>query len=85
MKIVPLDFEIQIEVDDPKAGALDLSATPRAIEVGTVVALGDKVTLDLKKGDKILYKSWALDVSVYVGKKYYFINETSKGVKAVIK
>lgn len=85
MKLIPLDYEIQLEVDEPKAGALDLSGTPRAIEEATVIAIGDKVTVGVKKGDRVMYKAWALDTCTKDGKKYHFISQTSNAIKAIIK
>lgn len=83
-KLKVLGTRIQIKIDDVKAGSLDISSLNVAKEVGTVVALGDEVTT-VKVGDKIMFKSWAVDIIVDNGDKYYFIDLTTGGVCAIFK
>lgn len=84
MRIKTIGSRIQIEVDEQSAGGLVLDSLPTAVEVGKVVGVGEDVTLKIKKGDKIMYKSWAVDICTHEGKRYMFIDESTKGICAVI-
>ena len=85
MKITPLHNRIQIKIDDVTAGALNLSSKPTVVEVGEVIAVGDSVTLKIKKGDKIFFKAWAVDIINHNDDKYYFLAEDTNGIVATIK
>lgn len=84
MKILPCSGEIQIKLEEASAGILDTSSRESAIEYGEVLSVGADVK-EIKKGDTILVKSWAIDTINYKGKKYCFVNTKTNGVKAVIK
>ncbi len=84
MKIKTLNNRIRVEIDENKAGNLDLSNYPTAVECGKVVDVGENVELPLKKGDRIFFKSWAVDIVDYLGIKYYFIAEDTGGICAII-
>ena len=81
--IKPLGDRIQLKIDEPSVGVLQIEGVPTAIECGEVIALGDLV-IDIKKGDKVFFKSWAVDIITYEGKRYYFISQSSKGICALI-
>jgi len=85
MKIIPVGNRIYLDIEEPTAGGLDLSSTPTAIEFGTVLALGPDVSQEIKVGDKVFFKAWAIDIINYEGKKYYFISEDTKGICAIAK
>ena len=59
MKIKPIGRKIQLEIEEPKAGALESSSMNVAKEKGKVIAIGDCVT-DVVKGDVVFFKSWAI-------------------------
>jgi co-chaperonin GroES (HSP10) len=84
MKIIPLEGEIQIKVEEVHAGTLDTSSRESAVEFAEVLAVGEGVT-QVQKGDKVLYKSWAVDICYHNDKKYYFINQKTGGIKAIVK
>ena len=86
-KIYPCEGEIQVKFNDAKAGDLVTSSRKSAVEVGEVVAVGEGVTLKVKKGDMVFVKAWAVD-TIYNpldDKDYHFISEFTHGVKAVVK
>ena len=83
MKIHPLSNEVQIKIDEAKAGVLNMESTQTAVEFGEVVAIGDEVK-GIKVGQKILFKAWAVDIVTWEGKRYYFLNMTTNGIKATI-
>lgn len=82
--IVPLDNKIQIEIDKPTAGGLDLSSKATGTEFGTILAIGENVT-KFKVGDKILFKAWQLDIINYEGEQYNFLDANGEGICALIK
>lgn len=82
-KIQPLGNRIQIKIEDPKAGALDLSSRPSAIEFGEVIGTGPMVTM-VKKGDKVFFKAWAVDIVRHDKETYYFIAEDTNGLCAIV-
>ncbi len=83
MKIKPLQNKVYLKIETPVVGNLDVSSRPTSIEVAEVIAVGDGVTF-VKKGDKLMFKSWAVDICAYDGKQYHFIDLDSKGICAVI-
>lgn len=85
MKIKTIGNKIRIEVGEPSVGGLDTSSMPTAVECGEVLEVGPNVAIDLKKGDKVLYKSWGVDIVNYEGKRYHFIDLDTKAVCALIK
>ena len=84
MKIKPLGNIIQLKIEDAHAGSLDMGTVSSAIEYGEVVAVGEDVTLKVKKGDKLFFKSWAVDIITHEEKKYHFINPQTGGILAVV-
>lgn len=85
MKVKPLGNRVYIKIEEVSAGALDLSSKPTVVEVGEVVALGKDVTLDIKVGDKVFFKAWAVDINTHEEKKYHTIAQDTNGIVAVIK
>lgn len=84
MKIQPSLNHVQIQCDKPFAGSLDTSSRSAAIEMGEIIAVGKDVQ-EYKKGDKIIFKSWAVDIANVDGKDYYFIDLDTHGIKGTIK
>lgn len=82
MIIKPYHHKVLINVQAPTAGELDLSAKPTVVEYGEVVAVGNLVS-DLKVGDKLFFKAWALDVITHEGETYYFLDTQGEGICAV--
>ena len=58
-KLMP--HKIEIKADKIKAGALDYSSVKASIEEGEIIGIGADITLPLKVGDKIKFKSYGLD------------------------
>lgn len=83
MKIKPLKDEVQLKIERATAGDLVTSSYESAIEYGEVLAVGDSVE-ELKKGDRVFVKSWAIDIITHEDKKYYFVNLNTKGIKAIV-
>ena len=84
MKIKPAKNKVYLKLEVPKVGGLDISSRPTAMEVAEVIDVGEGIT-EFKKGDKIMVKSWAVDVIDYQDQKYYFIDIDSKGICAIMK
>lgn len=83
--IIPLGAKIQLDIEENSAGSLDIASVPTAIESGKVIALGKDVTLSINIGDMLFFKSWAVDIITHDGKRYYFIDEDTKGICAIVK
>lgn len=83
-KISPQPGIIQINIPQAKAGVLDTSSRNTAVEFAEVIAVGEGVE-GLKKGDKIFFKSWAVDIVDHNDVKYYFINISTGGILAIVK
>ena len=75
---------MQLKIDEPTIGDLDLSAKKTIIEFGEVIAIGEKTLGDFKVGDKVFVKGWALDNIVYEGVNYYFVDADSQGICAKV-
>lgn len=85
MTIEPIGNNIQLKVEEAKAGVLDTSSRSSAVEYGEVLAVGEEVKLKVKKGDKVFFKSWAADIITHEDKRYIFVNGESGGILAIIK
>lgn len=85
MKIKTVGNRIQLKIEEPDAGALNLSSMPTAIEFGEVLDVGPDVKLPIKIGDKLFFKSWAIDIITHEGERYYFISEDTNGICAIVK
>ncbi len=83
MKLKPQPNEVQLKIDEAKAGALNMESVVSAVEIGEVIAIGDEVK-GVKVGQKVLFKAWAVDICTVDGKRYYFLNMTTNGIKATI-
>lgn len=84
MKIKPVKNKVYLKLETPSVGGLDISSRPTSMEVAEILEIGEYVK-DFKKGDKIMVKSWAIDIIEYQDQKYYFIDVDSKGICAIIK
>jgi co-chaperonin GroES (HSP10) len=84
MKIQPLKDIIMIKVNEVSVGGLDTSSKASAIEFGEVIAVGPDQK-QVKVGDKIMFKSWAVDLINYEDKVYEFINPETGGIMAICK
>lgn len=76
----PLRNKIQLDIEEQKIGAVQSDAIA---EWGTVVAVGPDVSLQVKKGDKIYFKAWAVDIITVGEDKHYFISDDSDAICAV--
>lgn len=84
LKIKPLKGEIQLKMEEASAGILDTSSRESAVEYAEVIAIGDDVT-EIKKGDFVFVKSWAIDSIYHQDKRYNFVSLKTGGVKAIVK
>lgn len=77
MKIKPQNNKCLISIEDlekTKSGIIISNADNIIIEVARVKEIGDKVK-KIKIGDKIMFKSWSLDIVEIEDIKYSFIAE----------
>ncbi len=84
MKIYPLDNMVQLQVEEASAGVLDTSSRNSAVEYGEVLAVGGNI-VNIKKGDHVFVKSWAIDIITHNEKRYFFVNVDTHGIVAVVK
>lgn len=84
MKIKPQGSNILIEIEERQAkGGIIVSSDNSIItEIATVKAIGLDVR-EVQVGDKVMFKSWSLDVIEIDDKKYPFLEE--KAILAIIK
>lgn len=83
MKIKPLKNIIYLKLDEARAGALVTSSRESAVEYAEVLQVGEGVT-QVKKGDKVFIKSWAADIISHNDEKFYFVNQETGGLIAVV-
>jgi co-chaperonin GroES (HSP10) len=84
LKVKALGDRIRVKAQENKAGGLDISSYPTAVEFGEVVDIGPDVTIPIKLGDKIFYKSWAVDIISHEGEMYTFISQSTGGICAIV-
>ena len=86
MTILPVGKKLQLEIEQPTAGGLDLSSKNTVVECGTIKAVPAPTLVgDYCVGQKIFFKAWALDVITYNKETYYFIDSDSNGICAIVK
>lgn len=81
--IKPLNNMVQLGIQEIQAGVLDTSSRDTAVEYAEVLSVGESVT-NLKVGDKVFVKAWAVDIINHEDNKYYFCDITSNGILAII-
>lgn len=84
MKIKPQPNIVYIRTEEAHAGILDTSSRESAVEFAEVIDTGEDCG-DIKKGDKIFYKSWGVDSVFHQDKRYNFINVKTGAILAVVK
>lgn len=85
MTITPTGTRIYLGLKPiQKVGDLDVSSKKTVQEWGTVESVGEKVTT-VKVGDTIMFKAWGLDSLTHQKQEYFFIDEQSGAICAIIK
>ena len=87
MQIIPINNKIQLEIEQPTAGGLDLSSKPSTVECGTIIGIpgNEEVYMGYKVGSKLFFKAWAVDIITYNKQTFYFIDADSEGICAIVK
>ena len=75
-----MPHKVRIKAEKATAGDLDLGSMKTALEEGIVEAIGPDVSLPIKVGDKILFKSWGVDVFNRNGENVYYIDERTLAI-----
>ena len=84
MKVTPVGNKIYLEIRNvKKIGDLDVSGKKSIREYGEVISVGSDVK-QVKAGDRLLVKAWAIDTITHEGEDYFFVSENSDGICAVI-
>ncbi len=85
MQIIPQNNYIQLEVEKPIAGNLVTDSADVAVEIGTIIAIGEEVKGNYKINDRIFFKAWGTDIVNHEDKRYIFIAEDTNAILAKIK
>jgi len=80
MKIQPILNNIYFR---PEKENMPLMQIDAFLEMGEVIAVGEDVK-HAKPGNKIFVKGWGVDVIEIGEEKYYFTQENSEFVKAIV-
>lgn len=88
MKIKPIGKVIYLKLDTVeqvggKNVSLDTSSKKTTREVATVVAVGPEVT-QVKVGDVIHIKAWAVDIIKDQDQEFFYTNEGANGICSVV-
>lgn len=74
---------ILIEPEEVRIGKFDTESIKAGKENGIIKGIGPDVKdKTLKVGEKVLYASWAIQVTNYENKTYIFISESRNGIMA---
>ena len=87
MKILSFSEQIYIKIEKPTIGVLQ-TTKDSSVECAEVLAVPNKSykkDYNIKVGDKIFVKAWAIDTINYEDKVYNFVNVSSGGIMAIIK
>jgi co-chaperonin GroES (HSP10) len=84
MQIKPLKGIVYLKVEEARAGTLITESYTSAVEYAEVLAVGEGVD-NIKKGDKVFVKAWAVDTITHDDKTYRFVAIDTNGILAVIK
>jgi co-chaperonin GroES (HSP10) len=88
MKIKPIGKVIYLRLDTVeqvggKNVSLDTSSKKTTREFAEVLAIGPEVT-QVKVGDKVFIKGWAIDMIMHDKQEYFFTHEDANGLCAVV-
>jgi len=91
MKIIPYKNKIQVEMLTLKSAL----QTEIKVEKAKVIAIGDevntskhaigKITSEIKVGDMLYVKAWAIDIIQDGGKDYNFVSADNDAICAIIR
>lgn len=84
MKIKPQPNIVYLKTEVPKVGALNIAGKPSGIEYAEILEVGEGVT-NLKKGDHVFVKAWAIDMITYKDETYRFCSVETNGILAIVK
>lgn len=79
-----IDDRYYLKIDEPKMGSLQVDGLPTAIECAEVIGVGENTKFGIKKGDRIMYKAWAVDICTVDGERFYYLSESTGGICSVI-
>jgi co-chaperonin GroES (HSP10) len=98
LKIKPWGNKIQLDFPTTKAGALQVDTGASIQEIGVVLAIGPEVhtlrqveknkpviSTRIKVGDRLLIKTWDVDIITLENEVYYFISEDSRAICGIVK
>jgi co-chaperonin GroES (HSP10) len=78
MKVKSVGYKLELEVPTSKVGALHINTGDSIQEIAIVKSVGELCSV-YKKGDKILFKSYAVDIIIIDDEKFYSIDEEIEG------
>lgn len=84
---IPLGARLHIQLDELNLGDFKVTMAT-AVEVGTVIAVGNAWNHEeepVKVGDRVHFKSWALDCITEGTERFYYLAQQTKGLCAVLK
>lgn len=84
MTIIPQPNIVYLKVDRPVLAGMDTSSIKAAVEFAEVIAFTPIEVTDLKVGDKVFVKAWAMDTVTYNNEEFHFVNLASGGILAVV-
>jgi len=78
------NIKIRVEKTTDRVTNLDTTGINSSDEIGVVVGIGQNVTLPIKIGDRVVYKSWAMDQVMVDGEIHSYISEKTDAIKEII-
>jgi len=76
-----------MSIPETKTGALEVKQGAQIQETGTVVAVGKEITPDyyeIKMGDTLHFKAWAVDIITVDGETFYYLDADSDAICGIV-
>lgn len=74
---------IKIKTEIVSAGVLDTTSRKSAVEYGEVIGLGPDVTLPIKIGDMVTFKSYGVDIANVNDKEFLYVAQRTGAIKEI--
>lgn len=87
-KVKPYRSKLLLSIPETKTGSLVVQQGAQIQEVGTILAMGshlDPKYTELRVGDTIQFKAWAVDIITVDGEKFYYLDADSDAICGIVK
>lgn len=87
LKVKPHGRKLLMSIPETKTGSLVVQQGAQIQEIGTVIAVGKEIDpkyYQIKVGDTLHFKAWAVDIITVDGEKFYYLDADSDAICGIV-